>query len=132
MENQKLLCNTNSHYCCREEGSGVVLLISPTHSEASFLLSQAIVVQNQAVGGFSNLTKSFLSASNCLIKTSLGCPWLLWLCGMNLGLSPSNPELPGSHLDREQEVGVAVHMLHQCSVLMNTDGFQSTELQDKY
>lgn len=132
MENQKLLCNTNSHCCCGEEGNDVVLLISPTHLEASFLLSQAIVVQNHAEGGFSNLTKNFLSASNCLIKTSLGCPWPLWLYGMNLGLSPSNPELPGSHLDREQEVRSAVHTLHQCSVLMSSDGFQSTELQGKY
>lgn len=54
--------------------SGVVLLISPTHSEASFLLSQATVLHNHEVGGFSSLTKRFFSASNCLMKTSLGCP----------------------------------------------------------
>lgn len=62
------LYNTSLHH-----GESMVLVISPTHSEASVLLSQATVLHDCEVERFSNLTKNFLLGSNCLIKISLGC-----------------------------------------------------------
>lgn len=62
------LYNTSLHH-----GESMVLVISPTHSEASFLLSQATVLHDCEVERFSNLTKNFLLGSNCLIKVSSGC-----------------------------------------------------------